>query len=100
MNKFSLATIAFGSLLLVSATPKKSMYQVMSSHPHDVKEFTPYIETVKQEGRLWLVHLKKDMPAKLMENFRRTNGSDVRHYLAPLMKTAAVNPIIKDMTAN
>jgi hypothetical protein len=98
MNKFSLATLALGSVLMISATPKQTVYQVMSSHPHDVKEFSPYIQTISQQGRLWLVHLKKDAPAHVMENFRATNGSDVRHYLAPEMKSSFVSPMIKEMT--
>lgn len=97
MNKFSLGTLAFGSLLMISATPKQTIYQVMSSHPHDVKEFSPYIQTISQQGRLWLVHLKKDTPAHVLENFRATSGSDVGHYRAPELKSS-VSPQIKDMT--
>jgi aminopeptidase YwaD len=96
MNKITIGTVLLGSLLLSSAAPKEALYQVMSSHPHDVKEFTPYIQTVKQEGRLWLVHLKGNVPADVMQNFRRTNGSDVKHYSAPVMKTGFANPIISD----
>lgn len=96
MNKISIGTVLLGSLLLSSAAPKEALYQVMSSHPHDVKEFTPYIQTVKQEGRLWLVHLKDNVPSDVMKNFRRTNGSDVKHYSAPVLKAAFASPTIKD----
>jgi hypothetical protein len=96
MNKICLASLLLGSLILSSAAPKQPLYQVMSSHPHDVKEFTPYIQTVKQQGRLWLVHLKDNVPSKVMKNFRRTNGQDVKHYSAPVLKTAFAAPLIKD----
>jgi hypothetical protein len=74
----------------------RPLYQVMSSHPHDVKEFTPYIETVRQEGRLWLVHLKSETPLHVMKNFRKTTGEDVRHYVAPIEKMAFSSPQIKE----
>jgi len=99
MNKITLSSLLFGSLLLTSAAPKAPLYQVMSSHPHDVKEFSPYIQTVKQTGRLWLVHLKGQVPSDVMKNFRRTNGSDVKHYEAPIQKAGFASPVIKDFTA-
>lgn len=96
MNKFTLGGIFLGSVLLSSAAPRQDLYQVMSSHPHDVKEFSPYIQTVKQEGRLWLVHLNGKVPADVMKNFRRTNGQDVKHYTAPVLKAGFASPLIKD----
>lgn len=100
MKTITLATLLLSSTLLMSFSSKETVYQVMSAHPHDVKEFSPFIEkTVRLEGRLWLVHIKKNAPAHVIrEHFRPTDGSDVDHYLAPEMKSAAVNPIIKDFT--
>ena len=96
MNGTSLIALLFGAIFLLSATPMKPLYQVMSSHPHDVKEFSPYIETVKQEGRLWLVHLKSEAPLHVMKNFRLTKGNDVRHYVAPVEKMSFSSPVIKE----
>lgn len=96
MNKITVSLLLLGSLLLTSAAFQRPLYQVMSSHPHDVKEFTPYIETVSQQGRLWLVHLKDNAPADVMKNFRRTSGTDVKHYSAPVQKAAFAAPLIKD----
>ena len=96
MNKITIGLLLLGTLLLSSASPKRPLYQVMSSHPHDVKEFSPYIQTVKQDGRLWLVHLKDNVSADVMNNFRLTDGSDVKHYLAPVLKASFANPTIKD----
>jgi Zn-dependent M28 family amino/carboxypeptidase len=43
-----------------------------------------------------LVHLKDSVPSNVMKNFRITNGSDVKHYMAPVLKTSFANPMIKD----
>jgi hypothetical protein len=99
MDKFKLSTIILGSFLIFSSTPKPQVFQVLSSHPHDVHEFKPFIQTVKQEGRLWLVHLDPKMPKHLMEHFRATDGRDVKHYLAPKMKSMTASSQIKDFTS-
>ena len=96
MNKLTIAGLLLGSVLLSSAAPKQALYQVISSHPHDVKEFSPYIQTVKQEGRLWLVHLNGKVPSEVMKNFRKTDGHDVKHYSAPVLKAGFASPLIKD----
>lgn len=96
MNKFTLFVCLIGALLFSSATLKKPLYQVISSHPHDVKAFSPYIETVKQEGRLWLVHLKNNTPSKVMDNFKKIHAHEVRHYSAANLKASYQSPIIKD----
>jgi len=58
-------------LLLTGMTrPVGPLYQVISQHPHDVKELNPFIETVSEEGRLWLVRLKTEAPAEVMKNLR------------------------------
>lgn len=98
MDKFNLSTILLGSFFLFSASPKPQVYQVMTSHPHDVHEFKSYVQTVKQTGRLWLVHLDPKMPQHLMEHFRATDGQDVRHYLAPNTKSLHAISQIKDFT--
>jgi hypothetical protein len=96
MNKITLFVCLIGALLFSSATLKKPLYQVISSHPHDVKEFSPYIETVKQEGRLWLVHLKSNTPSKVMGNFKKISNNEVRHYSASNLKASYQSQTIKD----
>lgn len=99
MPNFTLSAQLFALIFLLSAAPKPAVYQVMSAHPHDVKEFTPFIAaTVQQQGRLWLVHLKKDVPPHVREHFRLTDGSDVKHYQAAEMKAAFINPQILEFT--
>jgi hypothetical protein len=99
MKTLSLLGAGLFLLLLISAAPAPKLFQVMTSHPHDVKEFSPFIQTVKQEGRLWLVHLKKNIPDHFMSHFRPTNGSDVGHYLASPHQLNGASSIIKDFTA-
>lgn len=99
MNKWILTLNISFLFFLTSASFKPALYQVISSHPHDVKEFSPYIKTVRQEGRLWLVNLKSEMPQKLMKNFRYTKGSDVKHYTPITAFKVGANPVIKEYTA-
>lgn len=97
MSKLSLFLSIFMLALLTGASAKPTLYQVISSHPHDVHEFTPFIEsTVKKEGRLWLVHVKKEIPQKLMKNFRVTSGYDVAHFEPRLNKALASHPVVKE----
>jgi hypothetical protein len=76
------------------------LYQVVSAHPHDIRELTPYIETVKQDGRLWLVHLKEGAPAQVLKHLRPTQGLGLKSYSfsAAQKKTILVSPLIKDFT--
>lgn len=99
MDKINLATLLLGSLLVFSSIHKPQLYQVMSSHPHDLKEFSPFIKTIKQDGRLWLVNLKKNTPSHVMKNFRLTTGRDVKSYMPSVLKSSVVSPIIKDFTS-
>lgn len=56
------------------------LFQVISSHPHDVEELSPYIETVHQSGRLWIVQLKKTAPDSIMAHLRTLSGRE-KNYL-------------------
>lgn len=100
MKTLSLASLILASSLFLSAAPKPALYQVMSAHPHDVKEFSPFIErTVRQQGRLWLVELKSNAPAYVLKHFRLTDGKDVKHYTAPVMKMSQASGQIQDFTS-
>lgn len=93
-----LLSLVLSLFLFVSAAPKKALYQVMSSHPHDVKEFSPFIETVSVDGRLWLVHVKAQAPEHVMRSLRLTDGTDVKHYQTKTLKNKAkMNPAILDL---
>lgn len=97
MKTLSLTILLLTFSFLVSAAPTPKLYQVMSSHPHDVKEFSPFIErTVSQEGRLWLVELKSNIPAFARKHFRLTDGQDVKHYSVPVLKMTQASAQIQD----
>lgn len=98
MDKFNLRLLILGSFLLLSSAPKPQLYQVISAHPHDLKDIAPYIKTVKQSGRLWLVEIHPQTPKRLMSNFRATDGSDVKHYMPRLSKTSDFSVAIADFT--
>ena len=84
------------ALTTLSAAPKKPVYQVISSHPHDVQAFSPFIETIKKDGRVWLVHVKPGIPYHLMENFSSVEGRKVQTYFPDvrLAKLKMASPAI------
>lgn len=70
-------------------------YQVITGHPHDLEDLTPYIETVRQEGRFWEVRLKTDMPRHLLVHVRPLLGNEVGSRMFHKKKlTAPSNPEI------
>ena len=71
------ALLLVGLLLSVSSAHRdEELFQVISSHPHDLAEISPYIETVHQDGRLWLVRPKDDAPAEVFEHLRMASGRE------------------------
>lgn len=77
MKKLIVATVFTGLFLSMSSTQRdKQLYQVISSHPHDLKEMASHIETVHQSGRLWIVDLKAGAPAEVREHLRPITGRE------------------------
>lgn len=68
--------LVFCLLLSISFKRKESLYQVISSHPHDLEEITPHIKTVSKEGRLWIVQLKKNAPTEIKQHLRALTGTE------------------------
>jgi hypothetical protein len=52
------------------------LFQVITSHPHELEELSPYIETVYHNGRLWIVQLYRSAPEELLEYLRPLSGSE------------------------
>lgn len=50
------------SLAMGNSAQEENLYQVVTSHPHDLEEIQDHIETVHQSGRLWVVKLKDGAP--------------------------------------
>jgi hypothetical protein len=77
MRKISLMLLLSGALLNVSSTFKATdLYQVISSHPHDVEELAPFIKTIHQSGRLWVVKLKKNAPQDVLSHLKPLTGEE------------------------
>lgn len=69
-------TLVIGLFLNVSSTHRGNFYQVISSHPHDVEEFLPHVETAYQNGRLWVVKVKANAPQKVMKHLELLDGGE------------------------
>lgn len=96
--KFLLFLSLLSSSLFASTKP---LYQVMSSHPHDVAEFSDYITTVKVDGRLWLVEKKDGAPESINKYLLPVAGRDVRSYMPSVSptKSNADSDLIKTYTS-
>ncbi len=79
-NLFSLLLCAGLFLMVGSSYRGNDLFQVISSHPHDVEELSPYVETVHQSGRLWIVQLKKNAPDSVLSHLRTLSGRE-KNYL-------------------
>lgn len=79
--KHLLFTLLIAGLFLTMSSSYRGndLFQVISSHPHDLEEMNPYIETVHQRGRLWIVQLKKVAPEAIMDSLRPLSGRE-KHY--------------------
>lgn len=91
----------FTLIILTGMTrPVGPLYQVISQHPHDMQELAPHIETVSEEGRLWLVRLKGDVPAKVMRHLRLVGDEKVGSRLIDSEKRAPsqkISSVIDDV---
>lgn len=87
--KFLILGILFlGMLLNMSSSYRgNDFFQVITSHPHDLDELSPHIETVYQNGRLWVVQLKKNAPAKITRHLKRLTGKE-KSYIHKSVLTA------------
>lgn len=63
-------------LNISSARRGNDLFQVISSHPHDVEELSPYINTVYQNGRLWVVQLKDNAPSDILSHLKPLSGHE------------------------
>lgn len=74
------------SLTFVGATDTPK-YQVISAHPHDVEELLPYVTTVEQTGRLWLVKIKTGIPEKAMRSLRLVGSEKLVSFQPKIKKS-------------
>ena len=85
----------------LSFSAKKQVYQVISSHPHDVAEFSAFVTTVKQQGRLWLVEKKDRAPESINKYLLSIQGRDVRSFVPEVTSDKFVpgNELIRTYTS-
>jgi hypothetical protein len=77
MKNLLVVSLIFGLLLSMSATQKdKTLYQVITSHPHDLEKLKGLVETVYQEGRLWIVDLKEGSPLESLTHLKAISGRE------------------------
>jgi hypothetical protein len=94
-------TLLFLYLILsVGAVSRKGpIYQVISQHPHDVEHFGSHVETVKEDGRLWLVTVKPGAPASVYQSLRMVADQKIGSVKPQLIKRTA-DPLIQQVVAN
>lgn len=74
-------TLLFGLFLTLSSGLRDNgLYQVITSHPHDIEELNPYVDTVYQNGRLWIVELSEDAPKELREHLVPLSGREKSYF--------------------
>lgn len=77
MKQLIIVALMFGMFFNLGAGYRgNDLFQVITSHPHDLEELNPYIETVYQNGRLWVVQLNKDAPEEILQHLRPLSGSE------------------------
>lgn len=74
--------------MTVSASHREEFYQVISSHPHDLEEIEPYIETAYQNGRLWVVKVSSDAPLSAMKHLRSLKGGERSYIHKPIFSSS------------
>lgn len=88
MKTLLFSLLLAGLSLNISSVRRGDFYQVISSHPHDVEELNPYIETAYQNGRLWVVQVKDDTPSHVMEHLRPLSGGEKSYLHSPLINAS------------
>lgn len=95
MKITSLTSSLLGLFLLLSFQSRPDLYQVISSHPHDLEDLEGKISTVHQSGRLWIVRPHADLSAAGFKHLRPLTGKENSyHYQAMNFKSAA-DPEVK-----
>lgn len=86
MNNLLFFLLFFGLSLSMGLAPKENLYQVISSHPHDIEKLSPHIETAYQSGRLWIVRLKNNAPSSLKKHLKPLSGKEKSYFYRPMFQ--------------
>lgn len=83
------------AIALLFSTPLiAARYQVISQHPHDIKDLGKFVKTVSQSGRLWIVE-GENLPASILKNLKPLDGSEKHYFYSPMRKMTA-SPLIRN----
>lgn len=95
--KLIIAAMLFTGMFLTVGSSYRAgnIYQVISSHPHDLQELKPHIKTVYQNGRLWVVKLKRNAPKEVMTHLKTLTGKE-KSYLFKSPLTSELRPSKND----
>ncbi len=80
------------ALPFVMGATSAPVYQVVNQHPEDLERLLPHVETVRQDGRLWLVRPRGAIPAAAMENLRLVDKERVDSWMVPAKRMAKSSP--------
>jgi hypothetical protein len=71
------SVLIMGLLLsLSSGHNEQNLFQIISSHPHDLDELKGHFKTIHQSGRLWIVEVSPKAPAHIFEHLRPITGRE------------------------
>lgn len=77
MKHLIIIALMFGMFFNLGAGYRgNDLFQVITSHPHDLEELAPHIETVYQNGRLWVVQLHENAPEELLQHLKPLEGNE------------------------
>jgi hypothetical protein len=82
MKLLSSVCLIVGLFFCLSSTlPENSLHQVITSDPHELEMLAPYMDTVYQNGRLWVVQLSQSTPRELMKFVKPLTGGEKSYEL-------------------
>lgn len=86
-------------LLNIAFAKKVKIYQVITSHPHDVEKIEPFIKTYKRDGRLWLVTVDELKIKPNLKKFLRETDIDLvkSYYVKNSKKSLQANSVVQEV---
>lgn len=82
---------------LFSTSLFAARYQVISQHPHDVKDLEGHVKTISTNGRLWIVE-GDNLPESVLKNLKPLDGSEMHYTYSPLTILAPHPRIRRELT--
>lgn len=78
--KLNLLLVLLGSFFLLSFQQRPTdFYQIINSHPHDLKKIESHLIPVFESGRLQVVRLQEDAPESVRQHLRPLTGKETSY---------------------